>query len=180
MEIKFRKDLGLLLNHFNLPRIVCEEGCAEGLFSKQICEWVLDEFWMIDLWHQIRGQAGDGNFDESWHSNNFKEAMERVGKYQVNVLRGLTKDMIPELPDNHFGMIYIDAAHDYDNVYRDLTLSYPKVVSGGIISGHDYLGYSSVNRAVNDFCKQMDLEINIVPDEEPAMASFWVRKMPHI
>lgn len=175
-KIKFRKDLGQLLDYFNLPRIVCEEGCAEGLFSKQICEWGLDEFWMIDLWHRIPGQAGDGNFSEDWHLNNFKEAIERTDKYHVNVLRGFTKDMIPELPDNHFGMIYIDAAHDYDNVYNDLVLSYPKVVSGGIISGHDYLGYPTVNQAVNAFCKARGLEINIIPDEEPAMASFWVRK----
>jgi hypothetical protein len=175
-EIKFRSELGRLLGEFNLPRIVCEEGCAEGLFSKQICEWGLDEFWMIDLWHRIPGQSGDGNFSEDWHLNNYKEAMERVSKYNPKVLRGFTKDMIPQLPDNHFGMIYIDAAHDYPSVVSDLTLSLPKVVSGGIISGHDYLGYISVNKAVHDFCDPQHLEIHVVPDEESSMSSFWFRK----
>ena len=176
MEIKFRKDLGQLLDHFNLPRIVCEEGCAEGLFSKQICEWGLDEFWMIDNWSRIPGQPGDGNFPEDWHLKNYEEAMERTAKYSPRVLRGLTKYMIPHLPDNHFGMIYIDAAHDYDNVASDLVMSIRKVIPGGVIAGHDYLGYPSVHNAVNDFCKNCGYEINVVPDEEPAMASFWFRK----
>lgn len=180
MQINFRSELGKLLDEFNLPRIVCEEGCAEGLYSKQICEWGIDEFWMIDNWETITGQAGDGGFDESWHSKNNREAIERVWSFKnmkLHVLKGLTKDKIPLIPDNHLGMVYIDAAHDYDSVLSDLKLSFPKVVSGGIISGHDYLNMSyGVHKAVNDFCNNTGFVINIIPDEEPAMASFWVRK----
>jgi hypothetical protein len=179
MEIKFRKDLGQLLDHFKLPRIVAELGNAEGLFSKQILEWGIDQFYMVDTWESIKGQAGDGGFANSWHHNNFNEAMERVSpwKEKVVVLRGLTKDMIPQIPYNHLGMVYIDAAHDYSSVYTDLTLSYPKVVSGGIISGHDYLNPSyGVNKAVHDFCGPQHLEIHVVPDEDSSMSSFWFRK----
>jgi len=179
MEIKFRSELGKLLDYYyNLPRIVCEAGCAEGLFSKQICEWGIDRFFMIDNWETIKGQSGDGGFDNSWHSKNYEEAVARVKPWEekVSIMKGMTKDMIPIIPDRYLGMIYIDAAHDYDSVLNDLELSYPKVVMGGIISGHDYLGYPSVNRAVNEFCKKRGLEINVVPDEEPAMASFWCIK----
>jgi hypothetical protein len=178
MEILFRKDLGLLLDEFKLPRIVCEEGVAEGRLSRQICEWGVDRLYLIDLWETIPGQSGDGSYHSSWHDNNYKEAMERIEpwKDKVTVLRGFTKDMIPQIPGNSLGLVYIDAAHDYDSVIGDLMLSYPKVVTGGIISGHDYLGYPSVYNAVNDFCKNMALDINIVPDEEPSMASFWLIK----
>lgn len=177
MEIKFRSELNRLLDYFSLPRRVCELGCAEGLFSKQICQWGIDEFWMIDNWATISGQSGDGGFDQSWHDKNYHEAMQRVFDYPVVVLRGLTKDKIPSIPNNHLGMIYIDAAHDYDSVYSDLKMSIPKVVSGGIIAGHDYLNMSyGVNRAVNEFCKTRGLIIHTVPDEEPAMASFWFQK----
>jgi hypothetical protein len=179
MQINFRSELGKLLDEFKLPRIVAELGCAEGRFSQQICGWNVDVFYMIDNWACIPGQAGDGGFNQSWHDNNHYEAMQRIKPwdYKVFELRGLTKDKIPLLPDNTFGLIYIDAAHDYYNVMNDLVLSFPKVVSGGIISGHDYLNLSyGVNKAVNDFFKEKGLEINIVPDEEPAMASFWVRK----
>ena len=178
MQINFRSELGKLLDKFDLPRVVAELGNAEGRFSQQICEWGIDKLYMIDLWKRIPGQAGDGNFPDEWHENNFLEAMERTAPWQhkVTVFRGLTKDMIPLIPDNSLGMVYIDAAHDYDNVVSDLVMSFKKVVSGGIISGHDYLGYPSVNRAVNDFCKNCGYEIHVVPDEEPAMASFYFIK----
>jgi hypothetical protein len=179
MEIKFRSELGRLLEYFNLPRIVAELGCAEGLYSKQICEWGIDRFFMIDNWETIKGQVGDGGVDNSWHSKNYGEAVARVKPWEdkVTIMKGLTKETIPIIPDNYLGMVYIDAAHDYDNVLNDLKLSFPKVVSGGIISGHDYLNMSyGVNKAVNDFCKSKGLQINLVPDEEPAMASFWFIK----
>lgn len=178
MEVKYRKHLGVLLDHFKLPRRVAELGCAEGLYSQQICEWGLEKFFMIDNWEMIPGQVGDGGFDNSWHYKNYNEAVQRVKPWEesVCIMRGLTKDMIPLLPDNYLGMVYIDAAHDYVNVFTDLALSYTKVVAGGIISGHDYLGYPSVYSAVNDFAKQMGVTINLIPDEEPAMASFWFVK----
>lgn len=178
LEIKFRKDLGLLLSHFSLPRVVCEVGNAEGRFSQEICQWGIDRLYMIDLWQRIVGQSGDGNFPNEWHENNFMEAMQRTSQWQhkVTVLRGLAKDMIPMIPDNSLGIVYIDAAHDYDSVVSDLVLSFKKVVSGGIISGHDYLGYPSVNRAVNDFCGNCGYKINIIPEDEPNNASFYFIK----
>lgn len=36
-----------------------------------------------------------------------------------------------------FDLLYIDAAHDYENVSRDFTLWSPKVRSGGIVAFHD-------------------------------------------
>lgn len=179
MEVKYRKHLGVLLDHFKLPRRVAELGCAEGLYSQQICEWGLEKFFMIDNWEMIPGQVGDGGFDNSWHYKNYNEAVQRVKPWEesVCIMRGLTKDMIPLLPDNYLGMVYIDAAHDYDSVYNDLSLIYDKVISGGIISGHDYLNMNyGVNRAVKEFCAEICVKIEIVHDEEPAMASFWFVK----
>lgn len=181
MEIKFRSELGKLLDEFNLPRIVAELGCAEGLYSKQILEWGIDRFFMIDNWETIPGQSGDGGFDASWHSKNYNEAVERVKPWEdkVCIMKGLTKDMIPLIPDNYLGMVYIDAAHDFRSVYSDLMMSRQKLISGGIIAGHDYLNLSyGVNQAVNLYCKDRGIEINVVPDEEPAMASFWFRRKP--
>ena len=36
-------------------------------------------------------------------------------------------------------MLYIDGAHDYDSVLQDIELYYPKIKSGGLICGHDYM-----------------------------------------
>lgn len=47
--------------------------------------------------------------------------------------------------------VFIDAAHDFDNVYKDLIAWYGKVKSGGVISGHDYDSSEGVRKAVNKF-----------------------------
>lgn len=47
--------------------------------------------------------------------------------------------------------VFIDAAHDFDNVMADIAAWLPKVREGGIIAGHDYDYYwrESVVKAVN-------------------------------
>jgi predicted O-methyltransferase YrrM len=40
--------------------------------------------------------------------------------------------------DNQYDLIYIDGAHDYESVDKDISMFKPKVKKGGFISGHDY------------------------------------------
>jgi hypothetical protein len=69
--------------------------------------------------------------------------------------------------DRSLDFVFIDAAHDYKNVYRDIISWFPKVKKGGIISGHDYTTYSGVKNAVDDFFLGKELRFN---------NSYWVYK----
>ena len=51
--------------------------------------------------------------------------------------------------DKSLDLVFIDASHDYFNVYTDIKTWLPKVKSGGVISGHDF-NAPEVNRAVVD------------------------------
>lgn len=53
-------------------------------------------------------------------------------------------------------MIYVDGAHDYDDVYLDLTRYYQVLRPGGIICGDDW-AWDSVRLAVNDACKELSI-----------------------
>ncbi len=48
--------------------------------------------------------------------------------------------------------VFIDAAHDYDNVKADIATWLPKVRPGGILAGHDYSrAFRGVKRAVGEY-----------------------------
>lgn len=50
--------------------------------------------------------------------------------------------------------VFIDAAHDYDNVYTDIAAWNPKLTKGGWIGGDDYTTiWPGVVKAVDTFFK---------------------------
>lgn len=78
-------------------------------------------------------------------------------------------------------MVYIDAAHDMANVDADVRAWWPKVKSGGILSGHDYetkpddgyWGPIEVKEAVDAWAKEEGLQVNVIDENPP---SWWVVK----
>jgi hypothetical protein len=55
-------------------------------------------------------------------------------------------------------IIYIDAAHDYENVYADLKAWYPHVKGHGVLCGDDWT-HIPIERAVKQFAEEEGLEI---------------------
>jgi hypothetical protein len=177
--IKFRSELNQLLDLFDLTGYTAEIGVAEGRFSEIMMSWDRCEaHYMIDAWQQLN-QRGDGGFPDDWHMGNYSEAMARTAKYSDRriVWRGKSFEQIPFIPDDQLVLAYVDADHSYEGCKRDLDLIWPKIQSGGILSGHDFLAPEyGVGMAVIDFAEQRGLTINLIEDEEPAMASFWIAK----
>jgi hypothetical protein len=60
--------------------------------------------------------------------------------------------------DNSIDFLYIDTAHEFKHVEKEISLWYPKVKCGGNIAGHDIF-YPGVMRAVKDFSRKYDIEI---------------------
>jgi predicted O-methyltransferase YrrM len=56
-------------------------------------------------------------------------------------------------------MIYIDGAHEYDSVMRDLTLYWELLKDGGVLIGDDYVGWDGVTRAANAFSRSKKMQI---------------------
>ncbi len=56
--------------------------------------------------------------------------------------------------EDKLAFVFIDAAHDYDNVKADLNAWFPLVRKGGMFGGHDYSDNCGVPRAVNEFVKE--------------------------
>ena len=103
----------------------------------------------VDTWrgseeHQDDARVIEDTVYEKFISNiaPVKEVIVPVRKASVEASTGYE--------DQSIDFVFIDAAHDYDNVKADIAAWYPKVRPGGVLAGHDY-GWEGVNRAVNEF-----------------------------
>ncbi len=69
----------------------------------------------------------------------------------------------PAFKDGMLDFVFIDADHSYEGVKADITAWWPKMVRGGIFSGHDYReerGYG-VKQAVDEFVAETGLELRL-------------------
>jgi hypothetical protein len=67
----------------------------------------------------------------------------------ITVIEGDSAESAELLDDASLAFCYIDAAHDYESVKRDILAWRSKVKPDGILAGHDYQ-YPDVEKAVKE------------------------------
>jgi predicted O-methyltransferase YrrM len=92
-----------------------------------------------------------------------QESLDAAGVSDlVTLIKGDSVETARQFADNSIAFAFIDAAHEYPAVQRDILAWWPKVKPGGILSGHDYGGdWVGVTQAVNEFVKEHKLELNV-------------------
>lgn len=70
----------------------------------------------------------------------FQETKARLAKHadKIRVLRMLTKEAAAQIQEP-LDFVYVDARHDFCGAAEDIGLYWPKIRSGGLMAGHDYL-----------------------------------------
>lgn len=175
MEIKHRIQLPQLLRELGLPSIGVEIGVAEGFSSRDFLENGLEKLYSVDAWKKLE-QNGDGGFPQDWHDRNYNDTVKRLAPFKERsiILKGLSSEMVNKVKDNSIGLLYLDGDHSYDGVMSDLKLWFPKVVSGGVIAGHDYLmQHYGVHQAVHEFAPT---QVNLIPEHKNEDAGFYFLK----
>jgi SAM-dependent methyltransferase len=144
------------------PCTVAEIGVAFGDFSTYIlCTCQPQIFTAIDTftlhqWEQPAYLMGKNIHEElagqthlAFYQNRFPTA---------DITRGLSWEALETYPDNHFDFAYLDAAHDYDSVTRDIQQLRRTVKPGGHIMFDDYTNWDihtntpyGVMQAVNEY-----------------------------
>ena len=161
----------------NLPKggVGAEIGVWKGDFSEGILSIAEPtRLYLIDAWtsfdddahmHALYHGVGARKMDEIYNGVADRFGSE-IASGQVELVRGLSADAIPPIPDQSLDFAYIDADHSYEGVSNDLRLIWPKVKYGGQIVLDDYrLGKwwkDGVIRAVNEFLGQYPSEIRIL------------------
>lgn len=178
IEIKYRKDIYKLLEHFDLTGDMAELGVAEGCSAEIWASYNrINNLYLIDNWGTLP-QRGDGGFKQEWHDYNFSETKRKMQPYgeRIKILKGLTLEMIKQIPDDSLIACYVDAEHTYRGCLNDLEEIYSKMKTGSLICGHDYLNPDyGVGQAVRDFARER-FEVHTIEEDHFSMASFWFLK----
>jgi predicted O-methyltransferase YrrM len=117
------------------------------------------QFDCIDTWEgdpNEQGHMEDEHVREGKLYEHFLDNMKPVEGYYKPV-RASSTAAANLYEDNSLDFVFIDAAHDYDNVTADIAAWLPKVKEGGLIGGHDW-GHPPVARAVQDSLTDIAVE----------------------
>ena len=104
-----------------------------------------------------------------YHGNNVKKKnvenrvvyMQKLLKRwedKIVFIRKPSSEAAVEIPDEILDAIYVDGNHTRPYVLSDLELYYPKVKPGGLVSGHDFVSGSDVEKVVVYFAEQVGIE----------------------
>jgi len=181
-----RNEVGFWLNWLGLAGEGVEVGVYKGEFSFHLLNtWECRRLTSIDPWKEFASSEYIDalNVSREDQERNCREAMTRLAAFgeRSNVVRATSSEGACQIADRTLDFAYIDAQHHYEAVREDLLAWYPKVRSGGVLGGHDYLdgaipsGVYGVKRAVDDFAAARGVEIIVT--REPVWKS-WFMRMP--
>ena len=177
-DARLVSDVFVLLDRMPRGSVVAEIGVATGGLSGAVSEAHEPEEALPGRSVGRRGRAG--LLRAQLHR--IRARMKQQIEDEVVVLkRGYSYDVLPTFPSNHFDWVYVDGAHDYEGVRRDLQDCYEIVKPGGLIAGHDYIRWVSptqrygVVEAVNEFVNRTRSSFVMLTNQLDKHDSFAIR-----
>lgn len=171
-------DRNAILDWLPQGQVGAEIGVAEGGFSTLILERAHPQkLILIDAW----AMAGHPQYGEQGLVKVQTKFQREIDEGRVEIRQGWSDVVLNSLEDNSLDWIYIDAAHDYESVKKDLAVAYHKVKNDGIVLGHDYHRWGrygqrfGVLEAVNEFCVTYNLPLCALSIENDYNWSYGLR-----
>ena len=145
---------------------VVEVGVYQGVNAENIIKTLdVDILFAVDPYVPYTERGRD------WYSPFFGisaetaklEAAKRLAPFgeKVKFIYETSERASLTVPDDQ-GFVYVDGAHGYEFVRKDIELWYPKLSPDGIIGGHDFSNkYPGVIKAVTEFAVKSDLQLMV-------------------
>jgi len=170
-----RESLKAFILKNKAPKIKAMElGVMAGAHSKIMYDALiprLQRLYLIDSWKV------------SYRPEMHDRLLTTVQKFEENpIITVIKQDSLRCLElfnNNSIDFIYIDNAHDYEHVLREIENWYAKVKPGGMLAGHDVnLQHPErVLKAVNNFCYDNNLNFSHKQNEGEQVGDWWIVKL---
>ena len=153
-QVVRREDIPPILRRYGRFDFVAEIGVCDGKHLTYMHGFNPHMLVGVDLWE---GKYAGHRLGE--------DMMKKIRADCPGVVlkRGISWEMATEFPNRMFDYVYIDAAHDYESVAKDIEAWWPKVKPEGVFAGHDYAECERNNfgviEAVDEFVAREHLEL---------------------
>ena len=166
-----RRHFPQFLNQLGLLGEGAEIGTQRGQFAATILRsWKGRCLHCVDPWRDMRDDANyidKSNVSQAEHDRNFHEARQRLSPFggRCRLHRLTSREARKQFEDGSLDFVYLDARHDRSSLWEDLNGWLPKVRSGGILAGHDYLdgvlpsGHFEVKSTVDAWAAEQGLSV---------------------
>jgi hypothetical protein len=150
--------------------IGAEIGVQSGQNAERLLIAGVQRLYLVDQWSQEAHRFNPQDPHDVHHDANLRETIARMRHFpfKVTVILGPSDGVAKFINDESLDFVYIDAAHDYHSVSRDLTAWIPKVRKGGWVCGHDLIDNETtgVKTAVFEAVKRLGVEELFVAEEQ--------------
>jgi len=181
--VRNRRHLPVLLNARGLTGQGAEIGVSRGTFSEQILQvWQGRKLFSVDPWKEFsQDEYRDiTNVQQKSQEAYYTETKARLAGFGERscIWRMTSAEAANKFENRQLDFVYIDAQHHYEAVKEDISLWFPKLRQGGVLSGHDYVdgrfeeGEFGVKSAVDEFVAFKKLKLHVTSD--PSFPSWFV------
>lgn len=104
--------------------------------------------WQGSVEHKLGGEFEDSDCVNGQLRQRFDQNMRPVdGRYRAVEMTSLAASQLYD--EQSLDLVFLDAAHDLENVRADITAWLPKIKKGGVIAGHDW-HHPPIQQAVHE------------------------------
>lgn len=175
-----RTQLADIANWLGLETAV-EIGTHHAIFAYDFMRRFAGTISLIDPWaNNSKELFYPYDFVSKSRDDDYYHAVRKMAEFgeRVSFIRNTSENANSLFDDGTVGLVYIDGLHDYESISRDIRLWWPKLVSGGVLSGHDYCDtiWSDVIKAVDEHVAVVGVPVHLIKETPPVIDSWWMIK----
>jgi hypothetical protein len=140
-----------------------EIGVERGQTARRLLQQPnIIEYLCVDVWrtHTIYNRWNKPVYNlvgrtQKDHNRNFRQFLKLASVHadKVRIITTESRKAASIIPNDYFDFVFIDAGHDFENVWADIKVWRNKIKHGGFLCGHDYdaTRFPGVKEAVDEY-----------------------------